>query len=641
MENLDVQIGIVHASIDLITEAKRVAAVKNYHLCIEPFCLEGAILAGRRLEKRGIDVIVSRRATAEVLRENLNVPIFSIPLTFFDIFQNIWRASKKWDVILFPVYSGRSDRMNELKEMIDADILFYECNHSGQLEEAVAWGKSKGCKVAVGGPIIKNFAKKYGIECEEIKTNPDSIQSTLENAYWTAVNRKKEKARIRRYKVMLDMSKKAMIALDNDGFIRTTNALAKKILKLPEKNKQNQHIKKYLPSRHVLNCIDSGNPCEFHLEMIGSKQYIIEFKPLKLNGSIIGGIVTCQDPDKVIATESEIRRSRTKRLVAKYTLDDFIHNGTEIRRLVDNVKKFSITDSTVLIVGATGTGKEIIAHSIHYLSERRTGPLVSINCASIPEQILESELFGYEEGSFTGARRGGKPGLFELAHKGTIFLDEVGSMPMSLQSRLLRVLQEREVMRIGGDRLIPIDVRIVAATNEDLKQAVIDGRFREDLFFRLNVLNIHIPPLNERVADIPLLVKKLTNRISSENSLPPIRFSESDIKRISSLGWPGNVRELIAFLERIIILCGGRFSRKVFEEQFAEIQNFSKMKNDSNSLSVLPSSKSLKQNVSLTEADYLTHILQKCKYSKGLAAKELGISRTTLWRKMKVLGIEA
>ena len=640
MKNLDVQIGIVHASIDLIKEAKRAAAVKNYKLCIEPFCLEGAISAGKRLEKKGIDVIVSRRATAEVLRKNLNVPIFSIPLTFFDIFQNIWKASKKGDIILFPIYSGRTDRMNELQEMIDSEILFYECNHSSQLEKAVAWGKSKGCKVAVGGPIIKDLAKKHGIECEEIKTNPDSIQSTLENAYWTAVNRKQEQARFQRYKVMLDMSKKAMIALDNDGFIKTTNALANKILKIPHKNIENQHIKKYLPSRHVLHCINIGSPCEFHLEMIGQKQYVIEFKPLTMNGSIIGGIVTCQDPDKVIATESEIRRSRTKRLVAKYTLNDFIHNAPEMHRLVDNIKKYSLTDSTILIVGATGTGKEIIAHSIHHISGRRNGPLVSINCASIPEQILESELFGYEEGSFTGARRGGKPGLFELAHKGTIFLDEVGSMPMSLQSRLLRVLQEREVMRIGGDRLIPIDVRIVAATNDDLKQAVIDNRFREDLFFRLNVLNIRIPPLSERISDIPLLVKRLTDRISSKNNLPPIEFSESDIKKISSLNWPGNVRELIGFLERIIILSNGRFSRKVFEEQFADTQILSTMKGCPEDISFFASPKSLQKNISLSEAEYITQILQKCKYSRGLAAKELGICRTTLWRKMKQLGID-
>ena len=640
MKDLEIRIGLVHASTSLISEARRLAKENNYNLSIEPFCLEGAVEAGKRLEKDGIDVIVSRRATAEALRENLSVPIFSIPLTFFDVYQNLWKASKKWDVILFPIYNKKNSRIDELQEMINAQILFYECNHSSQLKDAVEWGLQHGCKGAVGGPIIKNFANQYGIGCEEIKTDADSIRATFENAYWAAANNRKERARSQSYKIMLNMTNKAMIVLDQQGFIQTTNVMAEQMLKIPEDHHTKKHIDHFLPVKYVLDCIRNDNACDFYLSKIKQKQYLIEYNPFTLGNNIVGGIITIQDPDGVIATESEIRRIRTKRFCAKYSIEDFIYKDPRIHSLVNNIKKYAATDSTLLIIGDSGTGKEIIAHSVHNLSKRRTGPLVSINCASIPEQILESELFGHEEGAFTGARRGGKPGLFELAHRGTIFLDEIGSMPLSLQSRLLRVLQEKEVMRIGGDRLISIDVRIIAATNDDLINAIANGRFRGDLFFRLNVLYIQIPPLRDRIGDIPLLVDRLAVRISAEKGLPPIRFPDWAIKRMAKLSWPGNVRELISFIERIIVLCDGQgFSRSIFENAMVEVEYYSPMKSNTMEFPAEIPNHSPQTPLS-PEANHLIRVLQKYGYKKGLTAKKLGISRTTLWRKIKDLGIE-
>lgn len=636
MKDADIRIGLIHASQTFIEEALRIAKKNNYHLLVEPYCIEAAIPAGKRMEADGIDVIVSRRYTASVLRNNLHIPVLSVPVTFFDTYQTIWKAAKNWKSILFPIYRGSNEKKIKLKEMIDADIHYYEYESTSQMEAAILWGKQQGCQGVVAGPITKNLAMKHGMECEEIAMNPESVAFTLEEAYWVAANRKKEKEQTHLYKAIVNMGSKYVIAVNQFGDINISSERAKELFLIRDDQKNPMNIKNILPVEPVLNSIERGRTLNYHVERIGDKQFLIEYIPAELESKAIGGIITLQNIESVMKAESEIRRSMAKGHVAKYSLDDFIYNNSEMANLIANAKKYAARESTILITGPTGTGKEIMAHAIHKLSRRKAGPFVSINCASIPEQLLESELFGYEEGSFTGARRGGKTGLFELAHKGTIFLDEIGSMPLSLQARLLRVLQEREVMRVGGDRLIPVDARVLAATNEDLKQSVLDGRFREDLFFRVNVLSLYIPPLRERVQDIPPLIKLLTDKLSRKHDLPPIKMSNSCIERLSSLSWPGNVRELSNFMERLIIICDGTFSDDIFEKQYREFFEYARTTSEQDEAGV-PISESSAQSTLPGEAGYILKILRESKYNKSVAAQRLGISRVTLWRKIKKL----
>jgi transcriptional regulator with PAS, ATPase and Fis domain len=259
-----------------------------------------------------------------------------------------------------------------------------------------------------------------------------------------------------------------------------------------------------------------------------------------------------------------------------------------------------------------------------------------MNCGAIPETLLESELFGYEGGAFTGSLRGGKAGLFELAHRGTIFLDEVGDAPQSVQSRLLRVLQEREVMRIGGNRLIPIDVRIIAATNKNLAQQVAQGAFREDLFYRLNILNLNIPTLHDRIEDLPLLAVKIIDRKARENRLSPVKLPKACLNQLSNLSWPGNVRQLVNFIERLLILCDGKFSEKIFSELLGEMAHpFTAQATPNDKPS--RHARSLKAKALDSEAELILAILEEEDFSKKRTAQRLGISRTTLWRKLKAL----
>lgn len=636
MKDNGIRIGLIHASQAFIEAALQIAKKNNYHLLVEPYCIEAAIQAGKRMEAEGIDVIVSRRHTASILRNNLSIPVLAVPVTSFDTYQTIWKAAQKWKSILFPIYRGTSEKKIQMKEMINADIFYYEYESISQIEDAILWGKHQGCQGVVVGPVTKIYALKHGMECQEIAINIESVEFTLEEACWVALKRKKEKEQTALYRAIINMEDKYVIAVNQHGDINMISDMAKDLFVISGNHKKQQNIKNILSDREVLNSIENGQTLQYHVGRIGNKQFLIDYIPAEMENTAIGGIVSLQDTENVIKAENEIRRIMTKGFVAKYSINEFIYSDPEMVNLIKKVRTYAVHESTILIIGPTGTGKEILAHAIHKLSRRKTGPFVSINCASIPEQLLESELFGYEEGSFTGARHGGKAGLFELAHKGTIFLDEIGSMPLSLQARLLRVLQEKEVMRVGGDRLIPVDARVIAATNEDLKQSVLDGRFREDLFFRVNVLSLYIPPLRRRIRDIPPLVKSLLHKLSNKHNLPVIKIPDSCIERLSLLPWPGNVRELCNFMERLIITCEGKFSRDIFEEQFAELFEYGRMVSEHGEADATPI-KPGGLGDPPGEADDILKVLRESKYNQTVAARRLGISRVTLWRKLKKL----
>ncbi|RKX63055.1 MAG: sigma-54-dependent Fis family transcriptional regulator, partial [Thermodesulfobacteriota bacterium] len=226
--------------------------------------------------------------------------------------------------------------------------------------------------------------------------------------------------------------------------------------------------------------------------------------------------------------------------------------NSQMKKIYELAKKVAPSSSTILILGESGTGKEVLAKYIHFCSKRK-GPFVTINCAAIPEELLEAELFGYEKGAFTGAIKS-KPGKFEIANKGTLFLDEIGDLSLKLQAKLLRVIQEKQVERLGSDHSIKVDVRILAATNKDLEKEVQEGRFREDLFFRLNVIPIKLPPLRERKEDIPLLTQFFLKRICEREGIEEKKFTSQAIKALLNYPWPGNIRELENFIERVVIL---------------------------------------------------------------------------------------
>lgn len=315
--------------------------------------------------------------------------------------------------------------------------------------------------------------------------------------------------------------------------------------------------------------------------------------------------------------------------LAKYQWDHIIGENPAVIKIKKEAKKAAGTISNILLTGESGTGKELFAHAIHHESNRSQGPFIKVNCAAIPAQLLESEFFGYEKGAFTGALDKGKKGKFELADNGTIFLDEIGDMSLDVQAKLLRVIQEREFERIGGDKTIRVDVRVIAATNKDLQDMYKSSRFRQDLFFRLNVVSLNIPPLRERMSDIPLLTRGLMDKLSAklDKSLIPVTPEALDVLR--SYHWPGNIRELENILERAMIL----------NEKGEITPEYLSVPVQSDSDQGIDAVGKLKIIMDAAEKKAVMNSLEQANHNRSEAARILGISRSNLYDRLKKFNI--
>ena len=321
----------------------------------------------------------------------------------------------------------------------------------------------------------------------------------------------------------------------------------------------------------------------------------------------------------------ELRRD----LEARDGVGSIVGKSKPMQELMETVRQIAPTDCNVLIVGETGTGKELVARAIHQLSRRSRARFLALNCGAFTEELLANELFGHEKEAFTGAHTA-KPGLFEAAHKGTIFLDEIGDMPHSMQVRLLRVIQERAVMRVGGTVSIPVDVRVLAATNKDLKRLVEEGRFRSDLYFRLNVVALQVPPLSQRREDIPLLAHHFLRRFSSQQGKEIKGITEEMMGLLMNYPFPGNVRELENVIERAVALSKGpMLEAKDLPQEFS-LFRFRALRSQAGGLPTLEEA----------ERDYIRWVLQHTKWNRTRAAEILGIDRVSLWRKIKQYCLE-
>ncbi|WP_432406528.1 sigma-54 interaction domain-containing protein [Wukongibacter sp. M2B1] len=352
------------------------------------------------------------------------------------------------------------------------------------------------------------------------------------------------------FQTIIENSSDGIVYMDIDGKISVANEVLVSILRKKRDEIVGKNIEDILPKlkKWKVKEVESDIVKLFGKEVVAIKA------PVKRKNQTIGYMITIEDVNKIKKIEHELRRkNRRSEHNATYNFDDIICKSDSMKRTIELAKKLALSNSTILIQGESGTGKEFFAQAIHGFSNRKNGPFVPLNFAALSVNLLESELFGYEEGAFTGAKKGGKSGLFEEAHGGTIFLDEIGDAPIEFQARLLRVLQEKQVRRVGGTKLIPIDVRVITATNRNLKEEVEKGNFRQDLFYRLNVLPLDIPSLRERKEDIPLLLQHYLNRFTNEK-IRSINnfFSDEGLDYLGGYRWPGNVRELVNVIEYLV-----------------------------------------------------------------------------------------
>ncbi len=437
------------------------------------------------------------------------------------------------------------------------------------------------------------------------------------------------------------------VITDNEGRIILLSENYQELLGVTDEEYIGKHVRDIIPNSEIPHVLDTKKEDIGHLFTLkDGKTVVCNRIPIIDNNKVIGVIssATFYKLDEVSILNQQIKKLQEENLnykkqlselsTKRYSIRSIIGDSLPIMAIKETIQRFAESDLTFLITGETGTGKEVFANAIHALSKRRNNNFVKINCAAIPKDLLESELFGYEPGSFSGALKEGKVGKFEHANGGTLLLDEIGEMPLNLQSKLLRVLQENELERVGGLEPIKLDVRIICSTNQNLEELIKEGKFRRDLYYRINVVEIHIPPLRERLEDIPLLCKHFIDKINEENGLGIADVSKDVYSLFYNHEWRGNVRELMHVLERACISAG---SGQLKVEHFDFL--LSRMYKDKNKKKLVTDNDSLNDITSEVEKDRIIKALAETKGNKSAAAKLLKIDRSSLYNKIKKYSI--
>ncbi|GGE30063.1 sigma-54-dependent Fis family transcriptional regulator [Pullulanibacillus camelliae] len=596
------------------------------------FSFEETVPIAKKEEALGAEVIITRGGQATLLNQTVDIPVVEVKMTVLDILRTVHSLKTRYEKIgLIGVENIICD-YRELGTYIDIQIypvFSYEQDLDIQVQHAI----SDQMEFIVGDGMSVDYARQFGLPGIKLMPSRESVKESIEMAEHLVQARYQERMHSEQFRMVLETAQDGILIITNDRQVLLANNRASYFLQKERTHIINHPIKDVLKHESGL-CKLVERAQEFNGEIVRIRDFILSVskRTITVNGDRNGSVITMQDITHIQNLEQSIRRKLNHTgFVTKHHLNDMVAHAPNMKNVIQKIKHFSDTDSTVLLIGETGTGKELVAQSIHNLSPRHNRPFVPINCGALPSHLLESELFGYEAGAFTGADRNGKAGFFELAHTGTIFLDEIGEIPPELQTRLLRVIQEREIRRIGGSSIIPVDVRIIAATHRDLEADISAGRFRADLFYRLNILRIALPPLREREEDLPDLIATLLKRVSLRYQCEPPHLPDHFMTALSHYHWPGNIRELENILERLVVLFNADISQEaIFAEIIEELQHSTKVPNSPVDTTALPEG-----TLEAIEKQAILNKLNAVGGNKELAAKALGISRATLWRKLK------
>lgn len=637
MKSKRYKIGLFSPDGQLVDYVRKVVAGRPIDLQVSAFVLEEAIPAAKQMETNGIEAILCGEGTGSILREHVQAPVITFSRNSADFIRGLTEAAKIGRKVLIPLYRDKIEFAASLEQFFNIEISQLTYYDAASLRGEISRLSSRDFDVIVGGGFGVACARERGLKVVEVGRSERDVESSIETAISIVQANRDEREKAERFRCIIDSTSDGIIASDHHGVITTVNQVAAQMLGTPAEDLLGRPVDAFISTKAIHRVLSSQKPIYDSLEKAGRQTIVCNHHPFLVDGAVAGCVSTLEKISNVIRSENRIRRTLSKGHTAKYSLHDLVYRSDCMKQVVERAAQYARTSSNLLITGETGTGKEILVQGIHNLSARKRNPFVSLNCAALPDHLLESELFGYEEGAFTGTRKGGKAGLFELAHRGTIFLDEIGETPESVQIRLLRVIQEKEIMRLGGDQLVPIDVRVVAASNRDLRLEVGKGHFREDLYFRLNVLRIHIPPLRERLADIPLLIHSFIDKFSAEHHLKRIEIPAACVKKLMDYQWSGNVRQLKNFAERMVLMSQSEFNVGVFDEILSELIEFGPVDDaplPRKSSGPAPGG-SIQKEKEAYDIERIRKALLETGYSKSKAARKLGISRTTLWKRLK------
>ncbi len=610
---------------------------------IETANLEEALTLLPKVEEKNYQVLVSRGKTAQLIRQHTHIPVIDIKISAHDVL----------DVLSDLVGTGRrvafvgyANIMRDCVRVADAlkipaySILF----EPSDIDPYEHWQRivrerleRDPIDIMIGDTIPQSRFPSLGGEFRLITSGAESVRIALENAVTLLDAMKLERANRDHLSTVLDMFEKAVFSLDRSGLITHANRAATTLFKMSRTQMIGLSIEAIDPSLVVARKTIADRVWE--VGQVVETRYgdmVCYLYPVNREGDSTSVVFALEQVERLYTIEQKVRHQaqQKSRFFARHTLEEYSTCEPEMQARLDLLGKYAKTDATILIMGESGTGKELLAQGIHNANYRAQGPFVAVNCGALPSSLLESELFGYVEGAFTGALRKGKKGLFELAHQGTLFLDEVGELDKLLQTRLLRVIQERELMRLGSESPVPVDIRIVAASNRDLEAMVAAGAFREDLFYRLNVLQIEMLPLRRRPKDIIPSALKLLRGYGQLHKKPAVDLDEDLRRLLLQYDWPGNFRQLGNIMERLAITAS---SPIVSLENAAPLlaDLFSK-RGERRSTVHCDACDLMAGSMEEIRLRVVNKILAEEGYSKTQAAKRLGIDRTTLNRWLSV-----
>ena len=606
--------------------------------------LNEAVTLAKSLENTDIDVVISRYGTAFMLLEaNLSIPVVEIMITGQDLAQAFYEAKKRTGLahprITYFAFSNMANDILRLSRILDIELRMVSLNDTQDITAAIDQLPLDAADIVMGGANATAYAARRGFLTQIVQSGDCALREAFRSAQKILLARSRERKRTEEFSTVVNALREGILSVDTSKCIRFLNETAEGLLQISDLQLAGHPIEEFVTPQHPLaaslpfldECLQNSQRIINKVLPVGPLWINFNFLPIIVKKKTVGAAITMQDITQIQEMEIKIRNEvLTKKFIAKYHFDNILGNSPELLEAKRLAEEFAAVDTTVLLFGESGTGKELFAQSIHNASSRQNGPFVAVNCAALPMNLLESELFGYVDGAFTGAKRKGKAGLFEMAHRGTIFLDEISEMEPYGQSRLLRVIQERQVMRLGDDKYIPIDVRIIAATNKKLPELVAQGKFRQDLFYRLKVLTVHIPALRERTGDTAFLARYFLAHYALKHHRPH-SLTTAATQLLEAYSWPGNVRELRYFIERLSI---------VAREPAIDADTLDAYWEDRDDIlctttGAAPAARP-ETHLPQSEADRIRQALADNLGNISRTARSLGMDRSTLYRKLRL-----
>ncbi|HCI6430368.1 TPA: sigma 54-interacting transcriptional regulator [Klebsiella quasipneumoniae subsp. similipneumoniae] len=571
----------------------------------------------------GTRIIISRGGTAALLRNNIPIPVIEIAHDFHGVYRILQEAKNKSQKIAAIGFPQFCRALRHYQSMTNDEFKICQVYNHHDIENVIKNLSENDYHMVIGGLTVAEMAKKYNLNVIEGDADNNSIEQAINEAYGLLKYINRENLKLVMSHAALNQSREGIMCVDQLGEIIHINAIGMTLFQCQVGDKL---FKKEVFKDIYASMINESNVKEQAIEINGTLVYISvrHFSNRHSSYAVITGL----SQESTLWQQTNSKKSHLRGYATSYSFDNIIAQSPIMHQVIQKARLCAQHDLPVHILGDTGTGKELFAQSIHHVSARSHGPFVALNCAAIPESLLESELFGYAEGAFTNARKGGKPGVFEMARNGTVFIDEISEAPLSVQVKLLRVLQEKQFSRLGGDSLLSADFRLITASNKDLGQLVASGEFRQDLYYRINILELQLPPLRERPEDIMVLIHHLLQQQNKH-----LTFTPDAVNCLQNYDWPGNIRELQAVIYRLIVLLDGN---TVTKEVLQQISHLSPACRPSASLVsdhtlVADESDLLKKQ----EIQLIASVIEKTDGDRTKASAILGISPTTLWRKLK------